>query len=62
MIRVGDAGVTNVVSFLFGLAQSNPGLTLVMNVIVLIIGGVATFFLWRKDSTAWFKSHKAPAV
>lgn len=49
-----------VVSFLCGFAQPNPMLTIIMNVIVLIIGGLATFFLWRKDSTAWFKAHEAP--
>lgn len=51
-----------VVSFLFGFVQPNPPITLVLNVVVLIIGGVATFFLWRKDSTAWFRAHKAPTI
>lgn len=51
-----------VVSVVCGFAQPNPTLTTVMNVIVLIIGAVATFFLWRKDSTAWFTAHRAPTV
>lgn len=51
-----------VLSFVCGFAQPNPTLTIVMNVIVLVIGGVATFFLWRKDSTAWFTAHRTPTV
>lgn len=54
--------VIYVVSFLCGLAQPNPPVTIAVNVLVLIIGGVATFFLWQKDSSAWFKAHKAPTV
>lgn len=50
------------VSFLCSFAQPNPPVTIVINVVVLVIGGVATFFLWQKDSTAWFQSHKAPTV
>ncbi|WP_435202155.1 hypothetical protein [Janibacter sp. GS2] len=51
-----------VVSFLFSFVQPNPPIALVLNAVVLIIGGVATFFLWRPDSTAWFRAHKAPTV
>ncbi len=45
-----------------GLVQPSSMLALALSIIVLIIGAVATFFLWRKDSTAWFKAHKAPTV
>ena len=43
---------------------SNPSLTL-DNYEETLFGsstGLATFFLWRKDSTAWFTAHKAPRV
>lgn len=51
-----------VVSFLCSFAQPNPPLTMVLNVVLLLIGAAAVFFLWRKDSTEWFKAHKAPSV
>lgn len=51
-----------VVNFLCSFAQPNPPVTIVINVVVLVIGGVATFFLWKKDSTAWFRAHSAPTV
>ncbi len=49
-----------VLSFLCGFAQPNPLLTTLINVVVLVIGGLATFFLWQKDSTAWFTAHQRP--
>lgn len=51
-----------VISFLFSLAQATTAVTLIVNVLVLIVGAAATFFLWQKDSTAWFQAHKAPTV
>ncbi len=51
-----------VVSFLCSFAQPNPPAATAISAVVLLIGGVATFFLWRKDSTAWFQAHKAPTV
>lgn len=52
----------NVVSFLCSFAQPNPPLTMVLNIVLLIIGAAAVFFLWKKDSTEWFRAHKAPTV
>lgn len=51
-----------VIFFLFSLAQATTAVTLIINVLVLIVGAAATFFLWQKDSTAWFQAHKAPMV
>lgn len=51
-----------VISFLFSFAQPAPAVTVVVNVLVLLAGAAATFFLWQKDSTAWFRAHKAPTV
>lgn len=51
-----------IISFLFSFAQATTAVTLIVNVLVLIVGAAATFFLWQKDSTAWFKAHKAPTV
>lgn len=51
-----------VLSFLASFAQATATMTLVVNVLVLIAGAAATFFLWQKDSTAWFQAHKAPRV
>lgn len=49
-----------VLSMLASIAQPTPAINLIMNVLTLIIGGVAVFFLWQKDSTAWFQAHKGP--
>ncbi|WP_338749990.1 hypothetical protein [Janibacter alittae] len=51
-----------IVSFLVSLAQPTQALTLVVSLLVLIAGTAATFFLWQKDSTAWFRAHKASRV
>lgn len=51
-----------VISFLFTLMQPTMPLALVVNALVLIAGAAATFFLWQKDSTAWFRAHQAPQV
>lgn len=40
--------------------QPTPAVNIVMNVLTLVIGAVATFFLWQKDSTAWFRAGQAP--
>ncbi|NYF97902.1 hypothetical protein [Janibacter cremeus] len=47
-----------IISFLISLAQPTQALTLVISLLVLIAGAAATFFLWQKDSTAWFRAHK----
>lgn len=47
---------------LFSFVQPTLGLAMVLSLITLVVAAAATFFLWQKDSTAWFKAHKAPTV
>lgn len=47
-----------VISFLFSFAQATSAVTMIVNVLVLLAGAAAVFFLWQKDSTAWFRAHK----
>lgn len=51
-----------VVMTLSSLVGASADLSLVVNLLGLVAGAVATFFLWQKDSTAWFQAHKAPTV
>ncbi|WP_277454174.1 hypothetical protein [Janibacter sp. DB-40] len=46
-----------VISFLFSFAQATA-VTMIVNTLVLLAGAAAIFFLWQKDSTAWFRAHK----
>lgn len=46
-----------VLTFLMSFVQPNPPLTQAINVLVLIIGAAAVFFLWRKDASDWFVAH-----
>lgn len=48
-----------VISFLISLAQAMTAVTMIVNVLVLLAGAAAIFFLWQKDSTAWFRAHKS---
>lgn len=51
-----------IIFFLVGLGQAATVLTMILNILALIAGAVAIYFLWQKDSTAWFQAHKAPTV
>lgn len=49
----------SVVSFLCSFMQPNALVTIVLNLVLVAIGAAAVFFLWRKDSAAWFDAHRA---
>jgi hypothetical protein len=49
------------ISTLTGLPQAGAApLLTILSLASAIVGGVAVFFLWRKDSSAWFQAQSAP--
>lgn len=49
-----------VLGFLCGLLSATIGFALLVNVLLVLVGAVATLLLWLPDSSAWFRQHKAP--
>jgi hypothetical protein len=51
----------SLLSALSGLAQAGVApLLSVLSVASAVVGGAAVFFLWRKESSAWFQAQSAP--
>jgi hypothetical protein len=51
----------SLLSALSGLAQAGAApLLTVLSLASAVVGGAAVFFLWRKESSAWFAAQSAP--
>lgn len=52
----------SLLSAAFSFTQPQPGLARILGLIGLAIGAGATYFMWQKDSTAYYNAMSAPRI
>ena len=52
----------SVLNFLFGLVQPAPMLSKILSLLIVLVGAAAIFFMYKKESTAYYEAMSAPRV